>query len=145
MSIAFWLILRWVVAGVVGALIVISAMTASVQWEISLLAGWDTGLLAWLILTGLLLRRASRMSVSAQTPAPRPVLLFTLVIATILSLLGLVGASVLVGRTSGASQRSKPCASPSLRRLLGSRGCLCIRNAASTIAGSLTRMPRLTV
>jgi uncharacterized membrane protein len=104
MNSAFWLILRWMVAGAVGALVVISAMAASVSWKISLLAGWDAALLAWLILTGLLLRRSTRMSVSAQTPAPRSVLLFTLVIVTILSLLGLVGASVLAGRASRAEQ-----------------------------------------
>ena len=103
MSIAFWLILRWVVAGIVGVLTVISATTVSVPWEISLLAGWDTALLAWLIVTGLLLRRASRMGASAPALGPRPVLLLALVLVTVLSLVGLAGASVLAGRASGGS------------------------------------------
>jgi len=72
-----------------------------VSWKISLLAGWDAALLAWLILTGLLLRRSTRMSVSAQTPAPRSVLLLTLGLVTILLLVGLVGSIVLGGRANG--------------------------------------------
>ena len=104
MNIAFWLILRWVVAGAVGALVVISAMAASAPWKISLLAGWDAALLAWLILTGLLLRRSTRMSVSAQTPTPRSVLRLTLGLVTILLLVGLVGSIILAGRASGAEQ-----------------------------------------
>ena len=101
MNIAFWLILRWVVAGAVGALVVISAMAASAPWKISLLAGWDAALLAWLILTGLLLRRSTTMSVSAQTLASRSVLRLTLGLVTILLLVGLVGSIILAGRASG--------------------------------------------
>jgi uncharacterized membrane protein len=90
---------RWLVA-VIAAIAACGAVwVAAAQREAAVLAGWDAGVLAWLIATALIgARAAGRASCSAEERPAEPATRRSLAIVSLAGVLGFVAALVLAGQ-----------------------------------------------
>lgn len=70
-------------------------------WDSALLAGWDVGVITWLLLTFFAIRRADAQRTWEQSRALEPETLYMLVIVIITSAVGLVGSITLSTRLAG--------------------------------------------
>lgn len=70
-------------------------------WDSALLAGWDVGVITWLLLTFFAIRQADAQRTWEQSRALEPETLYMLVIVIITSAVGLVGSITLSTRLAG--------------------------------------------
>jgi uncharacterized membrane protein len=72
-------------------------------WDSALLAGWDVGVITWLLLTFFAIRQADAQRTWEQSRALEPETLYMLVIVIITSAVGLVGSITLSTRLAARS------------------------------------------
>lgn len=73
-------------------------------WDSALLAGWDVGVITWLLLTFFAIRRADPQRTWEQSQALEPQTLYMLFIVIITSAVGMVGSITLSTRLAGRGQ-----------------------------------------
>lgn len=97
----FRLRIRTLVALAVGAVITLLFALSPAFWDSALLAGWDAGVLAWLILTFAAIRGADAQQTLEQEQALEPETVRVLIVVAITALAGLLGAVALSARNAG--------------------------------------------
>ena len=85
----------------VGVLVFFVANLSPLLWDSALLAGWDVGVITWLILTLVAIRGADAQRTWQQSQALEPDTLYVLATVVLTAALGLVGAVALSTRLAG--------------------------------------------
>ena len=97
----FRLRIRTLVALAVGVVITLLFALSPAFWDSALLAGWDAGVLAWLILTFAAIRGADAQQTFEQEQALEPETLRVLIVVAITAVAGLLGAVALSAHNAG--------------------------------------------
>jgi uncharacterized membrane protein len=89
---------RWLVAVIAGIAACASVWAATALWETAVLAGWDAGVLAWLIATALIASRAADALSGHGARLADPATRTSLVVVTAAGTVGFVAALVFAGQ-----------------------------------------------
>ena len=87
----------------VGLLVFLLSYFSPLLWDSALLAGWDVGVITWLVLTLLAIRGADAQRTWQQSQALEPDTLWVLFTIVVTAVLGLLGAVALSTRLAGRS------------------------------------------
>ena len=84
-----------------GLLVFVVANLSPLLWDSALLAGWDVGVITWLVLTLVAIKGADAQRTWQQSQALEPDTLYVLFTIVVTAALGLVGAVALSTRLAG--------------------------------------------
>lgn len=101
---------RWLVAAIAGIAACASVWVATALWETAVLAGWDAGVLAWLIATALIASRAAGAPSEHGARTAESATRTSLAVVTAAGTVGFVAALVLagqIGQPQSAEQASR--------------------------------------
>ncbi len=86
-----------------GVLVFLLSSLSPLLWDSALLAGWDVGVITWLVLTLIAIRGADAQRTWQQSQALEPDTLYVLATVVLTAGLGLLGAVALSTRLAGRS------------------------------------------
>jgi hypothetical protein len=98
----YWI--RGMLAIIIGGIVAGLTAISPALWDTSLLAGWDAGIITWLVLAFIVIRRADAQCTWEQAQALEPETLRVLFVVIITSVVGLLGAVALSTRMAGRGQ-----------------------------------------
>jgi uncharacterized membrane protein len=92
---------RGLIAVGVGVVVFIVSTLSPLLWDSALLAGWDLGVITWLVLTFVAIRDADAQHTWEQSQALEPDTLYVLATVVVTAAVGLVGAVALSTHMAG--------------------------------------------
>lgn len=94
---------RTLIALIIGLLVGVVLALSPAYWDSALLAGWDAGVLAWLILTFVAINRADPQATLEHEQSLEPAGIRVLIVVVITAVAGLLGAVALSANNAGRS------------------------------------------